>query len=331
MLTLFSAAAALALEILSVKALLSPQPITGEVLLLHWLAVAAALPALAALFPAGHREGGVTFVALVAGFAAAAPVLGFLIVLGWRGVLELRVSKGKNKDLVLGTREYLTEPEEEELEPVTPQSLLQILQGATPQARRDAILALRDVEPKKALPLLQKAIQDSDEQVRLMAQTQFNLILAGVEGAIKTLEAGISAGARPIAKLVQLAEQYHELVYLGLSTDETMRLHLQRAVELLNEAGEKAPNNSNVLFLLLRCHLRLGDAPKAKAVLKAVKSRGLGGAFTHGWEAEICFLERDWTGLAVSLRRLESARDTPAPLREMADFWLTPASTKAGA
>lgn len=324
-----SALAALALEILGVKALLAPAPITGEVLLLHWLAVAASLPAFAAIFPEGSRRSGAAFYALIIGLAASAPVLGFLLVLGWRGLLGLRVNQGENKELVIGTREFLTEPESETLAPAAPQSILEILQGATPQARRAAILALRDVEPRKALPLLQKAIQDSDEQVRLMAQTQFNLILAGIEGAIKSLEVELSAGARPLEKIVRLAEQYHELVYLGLSSDETMRLHLQRAIELLNEAGAKAPNNANTLFLLLRCHLRLEDAAKSRAVLKAIKSRGWGGAFTHGWEAEICFLERDWTGLAVALRRLESGGDTPAPLRGMVEFWLASPPEKA--
>ncbi len=229
--------------------------------------------------------------------------------------------QGRDK-LHLGTREFLTEPETEELAPAAPQSILQILQGASPQARRDAILALRDVEPRKSLPLLQKAIQDSDEQVRLMAQTQFNRILASVEGTIKSLEGAIVEGPRPIAQLVELAEQYHELVYLGLSTDETQRLHLQRAIELLNEAAPKAPNHSPILFLLLRCYLRLEDAPRSRAVLKAIKARGWGGAFTRGWEAEICFLERDWVGLAVALRELESGGDTPGALRETVEFWL---------
>ena len=324
-----SAVAAVALECLCVKALLVARPEVWLVLVWHWLAVAASVPAFAAVFPRGYRASGFSFAALVVGFAAPVPVVGFLLLLGWRALLLLKVSATDRSRFHVGTREYLTEPGTEELTPAAPQSILEILQSASPQARRDAILALRDVEPRKALPLIQKAIQDSDEQVRLMAQTQFNRITAAIEGTIKELEAELATGPRPIAKLVQLAEQYHELVYLGLSSDETQRLHLQRAVDLLNEAAPKAPNHSPILFLVMRCYLGLEDAARARAVLKSIKSRGWGGAFTHGWEAEICFLERDWTGLAAALKQLEGSGDTPPALREAVDFWLEPAEPKA--
>jgi thioredoxin-like negative regulator of GroEL len=226
---------------------------------------------------------------------------------------------------VLGTTQYLTLPRYEPEEVETPRSVAEILNSKDNVARRTAILALRVVEPKKALPLLQKAIQDSDEQVRLLAQTQFNQIIAGLEGRVKTLEADLARPPRQLNKLLLLAEQYHELVYLGLATDETQTIYLGRAIELLTEASGLAPDNTAVRFLLVKCALKSGRHDQARAGLQFLRTKGWQPEVLGPWEAEIAFLERDWEQLTRTLHRLEDAGVTPGALRGPVDFWLATA------
>lgn len=313
---------ALVLEFLAAKALLAPEPAAGTVLGLHLLALVAALPALRLAFPEQYRRLNWTFAALVIGLALPLPVLGPLLLLGYRLLLLLKPARNVESKYVLGTTQYLTLPRYEQEEHEEPRSVAEILNGKDNVVRRTAILALRVVEPKKALPLLQKAIQDSDEQVRLLAQTQFNHIIASLEGRVKTLEAELATPPRHLSKLLLLAEQYHEMVYLGLATDETQTIYLNRALELLAEAGKLAPDNTAVRFLLVKCALKSGHLDQARDGILFLRRKGWQSDVLVPWEAEIAYLERDWLRLAATLQGLANSGAAPAALRGPMEFWI---------
>ena len=205
-------------------------------------------------------------------------------------------------------------------------SVLDILSGTDNFVRRKAILALRQVEPKKALPVLQKAIQDSDEQVRLLAQTQFNKTLANLELAIKTMEAALTSGPRETDRLIQLAEQYHELVYLGLSSEETQTIYLNRAIELLEEALAALPKNQAVQLMLLKCSIKNNDLTRAQKYLGALQAQGYRKELLAVWEAEIYFQQRDWQALNNSLKQMRDMDLNNARIQGQIDFWLKPAT-----
>ena len=312
------------LEIRSATVLLAPEPSVLEVLGWHFIGLVFAMPAFRALFPAEYRHLKWTFSALVLGFALPLPVFGPLFLLGYRLLLTIEPARNVESKYMLGATQYLTLPAHEPLEHQEPRSVADILNGKDDVARRAAILALRVVEPKKALPLLQKAIQDSDEQVRLLAQTQFNQIIAGLEGRVKTLEADLAKPPRHLNKLLLLAEQYHELVYLGLATDETQTIYLGRAMELLEEAGKQSPDNTAVRFLLAKCALRSGRLDQARASIEFLRRKGWQAEVLTPWEAEIAYLERDWPRLAQMLRQLDTEGNTPGVLRGSLEFWLRP-------
>lgn len=316
---------AVVLEFFSAKSLLSREPSASAVLGFHFLALLAAVPALRLFFPEEYRRLKWTFAALVIGFALPLPVVGPLFLIGYRLLLLMEPARNIESKYVLGTTQYLTLPRHELDVHEEPRSIAEILNGRDSVARRSAILALRVVEPKKALPLLQKAIQDSDEQVRLLAQTQFNHIIASLEGRVKSLEADLAAPPRHLNKLLLLAEQYHELVYLGLATDETQTIYLGRAIELLEEAGQQAPDNTAVRFLLVKCALKGGRLDQARAGIQFLRKKGWQAEVLGPWEAEIAFLERDWELLATTLKKLDGNGAAAGVLRGPMEFWLTPA------
>ncbi len=315
---------AVALEFLSAKALFANEPSASAVLGFHFLALLAAVPALRLVFPKEYRRLKWTFAALVVGFALPLPIVGPLFLLGYRLLLLLDPARNVESKYVLGTTQYLTLARHELDEQEEPRSVTEILNGKDNVARRSAILALRVVEPKKALPLLQKAIQDSDEQVRLLAQTQFNQIIAGLEARVKSLEAELATPPRHLNKLLLLAEQYHELVYLGLATDETQTIYLGRAIELLEEAARTAPDHTAARFLLVKCALKSGQLDQARAGIQFLRKKGWQAEVLGPWEAEIAFLERDWATLAATLKKLDADGATAGVLRGPVEFWLAP-------
>lgn len=315
---------AVVLEILSAQALFGEAPSVFTVLGLHSLALLVAVPGLRGFFPEEYGRLNWTFAALVLGFALPLPLIGPLFLVGYRLLLLMRPARNVESKYVLGTTQYLTLARHELEEHEEPRSIADILNGRDSVARRGAIIALRAVEPKKALPLLQKAIQDSDEQVRLLAQTHFNQIIATLEGRVKTLEAELATPPRHLNKLLLLAEQYHELVYLGLATDETQTIYLGRALELLEEAARSAPENTSVRFLLVKCALKSGQLDKARTGVEFLRKKGWQAEVLGPWEAEIAYLARDWETLATTLQRLDTTGAAPGALRGPLEFWLTP-------
>ena len=201
-------------------------------------------------------------------------------------------------------------------------SILEILGGMDSVARRNAILALRNLDPRKSIPVLEKAVQDSDEQVRILAQTQFNRISGMLEKRIKQLEAILESGTARTDILVQLAEQYHELVYLGLSKQETVGIHLNRALNLLEKAHQKDQDDISVQLLQMRCQLRLKNLSDVENTLKNLKIHHSEPEITLPWEAELYFLQRRWSELTGLLKLLQNSHTVSPLVHNLADFWL---------
>jgi len=323
---------ALGLEYVAAKHLVasmtSDQITAWEVYRYHLGAMLFGLPLVWRYFPDDYRQHVVTSGALVLGFCLTLPVLGPVFLFGFRFIIRRDEADLEETEYVVGTRQYLTLPQDEELSHESPRSVAQILNSNDRDARRAAILALRVVEPKKALPLLQKAIQDSDEQVRLLAQTLFSQIIANLESEVKTLEAEIAKEPHWNKQLL-LAEQYHELVYLGLASDETEVIYLNRAIELLEEAQTVVPDNTTIRFLLLKCMLRVGQYEKAKRRIQHLESLGWRTEITAPWLAEIYFMERDYKSLLNVLAQMSRSDATASVLRGPIDFWMNPKTAHA--
>lgn len=71
---------AVVLEVLSVRALLVPEPSAGAVLGWHLLALICAMPAVRLVFPESYRQLSWTFGALVVGAALPLPLVGPLFL-----------------------------------------------------------------------------------------------------------------------------------------------------------------------------------------------------------------------------------------------------------
>ncbi len=201
-------------------------------------------------------------------------------------------------------------------------SVAEILRGPDPAARRHAILALKDLDTRSALPLLRKGLQDSDEQVRIFSQNILSGLLEGFEASIKDYERRADEHPTEVAAVVGLAEQYFELVYLDVAGDEETSAHLLgKAVGLLDRAVEHAPADPRIAMLRLRYALRQRDVTGARAALARVKRLGIDRQMVVPWEAELAFQEGNWAGVREQLTGFRRAGYVNPRIEALAAFW----------
>jgi len=205
------------------------------------------------------------------------------------------------------------------------QSIVEILQSPRIQLRRNAILALRDLEPQLAIPLLRKGLQDSDEQVRIYAQNILSSMLERFEEGIKQLEQRVATGAFDPITAARLAEQYFELVYLDVAgDDETAAHYLGKSLALLERAAAASPQDGPVALLGLRYALRARDVPAARRWLARVEGTRHEAQHVLPWRMELAFLEGDWARLRECFAEFRQARYMNPRIEDLANFWLGP-------
>ena len=205
------------------------------------------------------------------------------------------------------------------------QSIVEILQSPRTQLRRNAILALRELDPTLAIPLLRKGLQDSDEQVRIYAQNILSTMLERFETALKEFQQRLDSEPAAAAPAVRLAEQYYELVYLDVAgDDETAAHYLGKALALLDRAATVASADAEVAFLGLKYALRARDAATARRWLARLETRSIETQQTLPWRMELAFLEGDWAALRELFDTFVRARHVNPRIQEIIRYWTPP-------
>ncbi len=188
------------------------------------------------------------------------------------------------------------------------------------EIRRNAVLALNTLSPHESLPMLKRLIRDSDEQVRLYAQSLLTRVTTQLEENLAHLhEQAQNRGYTP-PELLYLAEHHFEFVYLDLINKEMQKNYLNKAIELLEKAKELDPGLKKVDLLLLKCALRLGDVMRARGYLEELKQSGYHQGVIGIWEMEIQFMEKNWQEFRRSLDRLSRERLHPT-VQSIVGFW----------
>lgn len=205
------------------------------------------------------------------------------------------------------------------------QSIVEILQSPRTQLRRSAVLALRDLDPQVAIPLLRKGLQDSDEQVRIYAQNILSTMLERFEQGIKQLEQRLGTETIEPAVATRLAEQYFELVYLDVAGDEETAAHyLSKALALLEHAANGAPDDGSVAYLGFKYALRARDVPAARRWHERLDAHRPEAQHVQPWRMELAFLEGDWPRLRTQLAEFVRAGHVNPRIEELARFWNGP-------
>lgn len=254
------------------------------------------------------------------GVMLAVPVAGPICALILVGVIFLLSEKERDEDrIVLGLPGEENAPEG--INKDRARSILETLASADTEARREAILSLRSEISPSAVLILQKAVGDSDEQVRNYAQSQLAKWTEQSEARIKRFtEASKKEGVSPTV-FMALAESLVEMVLIHLAGPEVEGKYLRGALAALDRIEVGNPLRKNADLLATHCHLRLRQIPQAREVFDRLESAGFVHEAMDALRLRVLFHEKRWSALVEKLR-VPSPSSSP-DLIKCRNFWLS--------
>ncbi len=320
--TIASLMAAIALEAQAGRLLLS-----GNALAPAWHVAASLSGALAASFslPVERRQGWLRFALFfvlmlcMPGFALAGVFLAVLPALfyprkrhdaPWK---EIPVPELPFRPVRVGIRANYGEG-----------GLASVIQSARdPERRIRAVIAARQINDKLAVPLLQEALKDPVDDVRLFAYSVLDSKETRINERINELLADLEgADGRDRARMhYALAQHYWEMAFLGLATGNTFDYVLEQAERHAGLASELGWSGPDVEFFLGRIHLRRGRYDKAEQVFRESVHRGALESAVLPFLAEIAFERGNFHAVRAMLFRLNRFCDGHPPIPAVVQSW----------
>jgi len=192
--------------------------------------------------------------------------------------------------------------------------------------RVEAVMALRRMDAKQAVPLLRLAFSDPSEDVRLLAfailERREKALRSRIQLGLRELDnGGVSLPVSTRARLRRrLAQDHWELVYGGFVTGDSESRVLE-AAEAHAEGALESKFVGATALLLARILLRQRRADRARACLERAESEGVPGAACAPLLAEAAFVARRFGEVPGHLARVPRAQLQRAGLLPLAEFW----------
>lgn len=198
-------------------------------------------------------------------------------------------------------------------------SIIQVLSSSDTLARRDAVLSLRSEISPAAVLILQRAVGDSDEQVRNYAQSELSKWTERAELEVKRLQELAGAPGAPDQAVLALAECCRELVGNHLAGPELAAKYLRLCVASLDRIPAESPVRGNADLLAVSCLLRLQETARAREAFDRLVASGYAHEFLTGLKLRLLFHERKWDELRSEIQL--AAASSVQPLK----LWGSPA------
>lgn len=210
-------------------------------------------------------------------------------------------------------------------------SLIDIIQSNAPVEHRiAAVMALRQLPTRTAVPILRVALRDPSDDVRLLAYAMLDRRDAALHGRIQHHEAelerdDLSPAERATAHRA-LARLHWELSYCGLATGAVATRALDSARDHARAVLD-AEDDRGILFLLGRILLRQGELRAAEHVLLEAREQGIDDSSVRPFLAEIAFLERRFQHVRTHLQAGgRNGEQRPGIVSHVGRFWLVEAA-----
>ncbi len=187
-------------------------------------------------------------------------------------------------------------------------SLIDILRDpdSSVDSRVAAVLALRQLPTRTAVPILRSALRDSSDDVRLLAYAMLDQsdsrLQTRIQDCDEKLAGGRQDGAEAATLHYLLAHLHWELVYTGLVTGAVKDRELDRAERHARATGAHA--DLATTFLLGRILLEKGDLDRAESRFNDAAERGFSAQSVAPYLAEIAFRRRDFAAVRTHLESL---------------------------
>jgi hypothetical protein len=192
-----------------------------------------------------------------------------------------------------------------------------------PERRRKALLATRQLPDKKATEILRFALRDPVDDVRLLAYAMMDrkeqIINQEITRHLNLLKDQDNPFQSELQ--MQLARNYWELVYLGLSQSE-VREHVLGSARLHAElALFDRDKDAGLRLLLGRILLEVRDLDDAERYFEEAIALGLPQTKVLPYLAETHFYGRDFKSVTDDLRTLGSRAHNNPVMSQLASFW----------
>jgi hypothetical protein len=186
-----------------------------------------------------------------------------------------------------------------------------------------AVMATRQLSDQYAIPILQVALRDPVDDVRLLAYALLDGKERAIYANIKTQTARLGDAPKSTHGSVhkRLAQEYWELVYLGLAQGEVLAHVLTSGLKHAQEALEALPNDAGLHFLLGRMLGAQNKPPEAAAAYDRAEALGLPKRALLSYRAELAFRTRRFEEIPELLRELPPESKKRMPMAAVVDYW----------
>lgn len=195
-----------------------------------------------------------------------------------------------------------------------------------PNERIRAVLATRNMNNQDAIPILQIALLDPIDEIRLLAYSMLNTkekkISASIQSNLNILAEVNTLSAHDKAiKYHYIAESYWELSYLGLEQGQAKIHVLKAAYYYVTEALKVFAADSELYFLRGRISLELAQYAQANENFTMAIELGMSKQKMAPYQAELAFSERRFDQVKHYMQQAKYTAEK-GTLTDMVKQWL---------
>ena len=302
------------------------QEFEAIVVLLHGFASLALAIGIHPFLPQSYQASRALSHSLIFGLSSSLPIFGpscvFIILSLIRKTKSCSQERSK-EPWVVGSKVPSAEYSDYSSGRDAAESILQVMIGSDPIARRNLILATKRLPPDQAIPVLRTGLRDSDEETKLYSQAMLSQIEEKYEKTIADLKIECEQRPEDLECRLKLAEQFFEVVDLELVADpELQEFYVASAIDLLEQVVSAQPSHERALIDLVRYHLRIHDSQSASSWLHRLRDLKVSNDLLEGFEIEILFNQRSWETFRERIRAGMTNRFCDPALQAAGEFWL---------
>jgi len=167
-----------------------------------------------------------------------------------------------------------------------------VLQGTSDLGQREqSVLATLRLRDHEAIPLLRQALQDTDDDVRLLAYALLDRKEEAITARIRMhqRQLGTAGPAQWFSHHSAIAYDCWELIHVGLVQGDVMNYLLQTARAHVKKALELQPQSAGLQFLLGKLLVRTGELELASEAFRQAELLGIDSQIVNSQLAEIDF------------------------------------------
>ncbi len=197
------------------------------------------------------------------------------------------------------------------------------------------LIALQDMRPKVAIPMLQGLLSDPAEDIRLLAYSMMDAWEKDITQRVQLAQDQLAALAEPVktegreeqsgAVLFnlhrRLAELFWEQVDTKLARGDLRAFALQQSKKHCEQALKFDPNAAGVWLLFGEVLIQLGQPELAYRSLKLARGCGGDEVAIYRAVAQQAFLLHDFIKVREYMERIEASSRVPYGLRQISRFW----------